>query len=129
MNDIQFQGGLNIAIKIPKSKYEETVTFYRDILKLEVKEVSIQNPTVSRTHQVSFGNNTLWLDCVDNYTHSETWLELKTPDVKKATAYLQSKGIHPCDEIEQIPENSHWIMDPAGTVFILNKGDGMKPNE
>lgn len=36
--DIQFQGGVNIAIKIPKSKYEKTVAFYRDILKLEVTE-------------------------------------------------------------------------------------------
>lgn len=129
MDNISFQAGLNIALKIPKRKYEETVAFYRDILKLEVKEVPIENPTISRTHQVTFGNNTLWLDCVDNYTHSETWLELKTPDVEKATAYLQSKGIHPCDEIEQISENSHWIMDPAGTVFILNKREEIRLEE
>lgn len=29
------------------------------------------------------------------------------------------KRIDQCDEIEQIPENMHWITDPAGTVFIL----------
>lgn len=118
--DIQFNGGVNIAVKIPKSNYAETVAFYRDILKLKVEEKPIENPTVSRTHQVAFGNNILWLDCVDNYTHSETWLELKTSDVERATTYLKSKGIEPCDELEQIPENMHWIMDPAGTVFILN---------
>jgi len=34
----KFEGGINIALKIPKSKYDQTVTFYRDILKLEVEE-------------------------------------------------------------------------------------------
>lgn len=120
--DNKFEGGINIALKIPKSKYEETVVFYRDILKLNVEEKPISNPTVSRTHQVKFGSNIIWLDCVDNYTHSEVWLELKTSDVSVATEYLTSKGVNTCDELEQIPENMHWIMDPAGTVFIL--GDG-----
>jgi hypothetical protein len=119
--EINFNGGINIAIKIPKSKYEETVMFYRDILKLQVSEKPIDNPTVSRTHEVKFGNNTVWLDCVDNYTHSEVWLELNTPDVQLATEYLKSKGVNTCDELEKIPEDTHWIMDPAGSVFILAK--------
>ena len=121
MSNIKFEGGLNIAIKIPKSKYEKTVSFYKDVLKLEVTERSIDNPTVSRTHEVQFGNNTVWLDCVDNYTHSETWLELKTPDVAKATEYLKNNGIDTCDELEKIPDENHWIMDPAGTVFIIGR--------
>ena len=121
MSNIKFEGGLNIAIKIPKSKYEKTVSFYKDILKLEVTERSINNPTVSRTHEVQFGNNTVWLDCVDNYTHSETWLELKTPDVARATEYLKNNGIETCDELEEIPDENHWIMDPAGTVFIIGR--------
>lgn len=119
--DPKFEGGVNIAIKIPKNKYEETVSFYRNILKLEVEEKSIKHPTVSKTHKVKFGNNTVWLDCVDNYTHSEVWLELKSSDVEDATRYLESKGINTCDEIEEIPKDMHWIMDPAGTVFILDK--------
>ena len=86
----QFTGGINIAIKIPKSKYEATVAFYRDILRLGVQEKPITNPTVSRTHEVRFGDNIVWLDCVDNYTHSETWLELVTPDVQEATEYLKA---------------------------------------
>lgn len=121
MSHLQFTGGINIAIKIPKSKYEKTVSFYKDILKLEVTEKPIDNPTVSRTHEVKFGNNTVWLDCVDNYTHSETWLELKTPDVEKAAEYLKNNGIETCDELEKIPAGNHWIMDPAGTVFIVGK--------
>lgn len=121
--ETKFEGGINIAIKIPKSKYDQTVAFYRDILKLEVSEKPIENPTVSRTHSVKFGNNIVWLDCVDNYTHSETWLELNTADVDNATKFLLSKGIQTCDEIEQLPENMHWITDPAGTVFIVKKRD------
>jgi len=119
----KFEAGINIAIKIPKSEYEKTVAFYRDILKLEVEEKAITNPTVSRTHEVKFGNNIVWLDCVDNYTHSETWLQLTVPDVEEATQYLQSSGVETCDEIEELPENMHWIMDPAGTVFNLQQSN------
>lgn len=116
---VKFEAGINIAIKIPKSKYEKTVAFYRDVLMLEVEEKTINNPTISRTHAVKFGNNILWLDCVDNYTHSETWLQLVVPDVEEATDYLQSKGVNTCDELEELPVNMHWIQDPAGTVFNI----------
>jgi hypothetical protein len=120
---LTFEGGINIAVKIPKSKYDQTVKFYRDVLKFDVEEKSIDNPTVSKTHQVKFGNNILWLDCVDNYTHSETWLELNTENVDNAIQYLNSEGVETCDELEKIPENMHWITDPAGTVFIVKKRD------
>lgn len=117
----KFEAGLNIAIKIPKAKYEQTIAFYRDILNFEVEERPIDHPTVSRTHRVKFGPNVIWLDCVDNYTHSETWLQLTVPDVEEATRYLHTKGIETCDELEELPENMHWITDPAGTVFNLQK--------
>ena len=117
----KFEAGINIAIKIPKSKYDQTVAFYRDILKLEVEEKPIKNPTISRTHEVKFGNNVLWLDCVDNYTHSETWLQLTVPNVEEASNYLQSNGVETCDELEELPDNMHWIQDPSGTVFNLQQ--------
>ena len=117
----KFEAGINIAIKIPKGKFEQTVSFYRDILKLEVEEKPIENSTVSRTFEVKFGNNIIWLDCVDNYTHSETWLQLTVPDVAEATSYLESNGVETCDEIEELPKNMHWIQDPAGTVFNLQQ--------
>lgn len=117
----KFEAGINIAIKIPKSKFEKTVAFYRDILKLEVEEKPISNPTVSRTFEVKFGHNIIWLDCVDNYTHSETWLQLTVPNVEEATSYLEYNGVETCDEIEEIPKNMHWIQDPAGTVFNLQQ--------
>jgi catechol 2,3-dioxygenase-like lactoylglutathione lyase family enzyme len=119
--DVKFQAGINIAIKVPKSKYDKTVAFYRDILKLEVDEKPIDNPTISRTHEVKFGNNVIWLDCVDNYTHSETWLQLTVSNVEEATNYLQSKDVQTCDEIEELPKNMHWIQDPSGTVFNLQQ--------
>lgn len=121
--DLRFAGGINIAVKIPKAKYEATVSFYRDILKLDVAEKPIDNPTVSRTHEVRFGPNIMWLDCVDNYTHSETWLELRTNNIDNAVAYLKTNGTATQDELEQIPENMHWITDPSGTVFILGQND------
>lgn len=117
--DVKFEAGINIAIKIPKSKYDKTLAFYRDILKLDVEEKPIENPTISRTAAVKFGSNIVWLDCVDNYTHSETWLQLTVPDVEAATNYLESKGVETCDELEELPKNMHWIQDPAGTVFNL----------
>ncbi|AJW63117.1 Glyoxalase-like domain protein [Elizabethkingia miricola] len=117
----EFEAGINIAIKIPRSKYEKAVAFYRDILKLDVEEKPIKNPTVFRTHHVKFGHNIIWLDCVDNYTHSETWLQLTVPNVEEATDYLQAKGIDTCDELKELPENMHWIIDPAGTVFNLQQ--------
>lgn len=119
--NVSFDGGVNIALKIPKHKYDETVLFYRETLGFEVEEREIDNPTVSRTHRLQFGHNVLWLDCVDNYTHAETWLELKTKHVESASKHLRSKGIEPRDELEKIPDNMHWIMDPAGTVFILTQ--------
>ena len=116
-----FTGGVNIAVKIPKSKYEATVAFYRDTLGMDVQEKAIQNPTISRTHRLSFGANILWLDCVDNYAHAEVWMELKTPNLEEATTHLAAHNIHPCDELERLPPNAHWIQDPAGTVFVLNE--------
>lgn len=117
----KFEAGINIAIKIPKSKYEKTVAFYRDILKLPVEEKPIDNPTVSRTFEVKFGNNIIWLDCVDNYTHSETWLQLTVPNIEEAASYLQTNGVETCDELEELPPNMHWIQDPAGTVFNVQE--------
>lgn len=119
--DPKFEAGINIALKIPKSKYDKTVAFYKDILKLEVTEKPIQHPTISRTHEVKFGYNIIWLDCVDNYTHAETWLQLTVAHVEEATNYLQMRGVETCDELEELPANMHWIQDPAGTVFNLQE--------
>jgi len=31
-----FQGGLNVAMKLPKAEFDRTLSFYRDILGFEV---------------------------------------------------------------------------------------------
>ena len=43
----------------PKRKYDNTITFYRDILKLNVLENNITNRIVSRTHKGNFDNISL----------------------------------------------------------------------
>ena len=123
MTDLNFTGGINIALKIPKARYEQAVHFYKNVLKLETEERPISNPTVLKTHRVVFGANILWLDCMRHATDSEVWLELNTSNVKIATQYLERNGTETCDELEEIPSNMHWIRDPAGTVFILKPKD------
>ena len=112
------EAGLNIVLKIPKRTYKQSISFYWDVLHLEVEEKPIGHLSVSRTHKVKFGPNILWLDCVNTYTRPETWLELNTPDLERSVAYLREKGIETCDEIEQISDG-HWIADPAGAIFVL----------
>ena len=70
---------------------------------------------------MKFGHNVIWLDCVDNYTHSETWLQLTVPNVAAASEYLKANDVETCDELEELPDNMHWIMDPAGAVFNLQE--------
>ena len=103
-----------------------TVAFYRDILKLEGEEKAIDNLTVSKTHQVKFGNNVMWLDCVDNYTHSETWLELNVSNVDTATKYLNSKGV------EILMLTGGFLLVAGIIVFFLGdrlKGFGSLPGD
>ena len=49
-----------------------------------------------------FGPNTLWLDCVDNYSQPDLWLQLHTDDLDAAASKLADIGIHPCDEVEPL---------------------------
>ncbi len=116
---MKFEAGTNIAMKIPVHQYEATVQFYRDVLLLEMEETPIKHPTVLKTYKVKFGAFTLWLDCVEGIDNSSLWLQITTPDVQAATDYLKSNGTRTFDELEEIPENMHWIKDPAGTVMLL----------
>lgn len=117
--EINFRGGINIAMKIPLGEYDETVAFYRDILLFEVEEVPIDHPTVLVTHRLKFGQNVLWLDCVKDIVDSKIWLELCTNDVASATNYLQVNDVTICDEVEKIDSSMHWIKDPAGNILLV----------
>ncbi|MEU4392223.1 VOC family protein [Kribbella sp. NPDC023855] len=123
MSNPEFTAGLNIAMKIPKAQYDDTVAFYRDTLGFDVKEEDVSYaPTVSKTHSVQFGPNTLWLDRVDTYSQPDLWLQLHTNDLDAAASKLATIGIHPCDEVEplhNLDSRTHWIKNPAGIVHLL----------
>ena len=112
----RFSGGRNIAIKIPKHKFEDTVRFYKEILCLPHKGIE------GTSHKFQFGQVTLWLDRVDNYSQTDIWLEISTDDTEKAMQYLERKGVEKRDEIEQLEGvDAHWISDPAGVIHLLMK--------
>ena len=116
-----FKGGLNIAIKIPKNRFEATLLFYRDILgfKIEKDEEGKQR----ESYFCEFGNNRLWFDMVENYSQTDVWLELKTSNIKQARKYLNDKGVCFRDELEAFPPdlNANWVSEPAGVVLLLNE--------
>lgn len=112
--DIPIIPGKDIAIKVPKYKYEETVNFYRAILQLPIKEE--QDEYVA----FSFGEITLWIDCVENYAQSDVWLELLTPDLTSVAEYCKGHHVPRRDEIEE-QTNGFWISDPAGTILRVGK--------
>lgn len=117
--DIRFKGGVNIAMKIPSEKYDETVAFYRDILLFELEKVPVTHPAVLATHRMVFGHNILWLDCVKEITNSKIWLEVCTEDVESATNYLRINDVTICDEIEKIDSSMHWIKDPTDNILLV----------
>lgn len=112
----EFTGGTNIALKIPKFKYEETVSFYKDVIKLPYLGFS------HGSHSFQLGQSTLWLDCMDNYSQQDVWLEIQTGDPAAAAAYLQEHQISRRDEVEPYENSSgYWISDPCGTILRVNR--------
>ncbi|QOT10892.1 VOC family protein [Paenibacillus sp. JNUCC32] len=113
--DIQFIGGNNIAIKIPKHKYEETVHFYKEVLRLPYLGFR------DGSHAFQHGPNTLWLDCMLNYSQQDVWLEVNTEDPEETARYLREHRVDRRDEVE-VYENSrgYWISDPCGTIIRVN---------
>lgn len=117
----EITGGSNIALKIPKYKYDETVHFYKEILKLHYLGF------ISESHAFRFGEGTLWLDCMDNYAQTDVWLEVRTENIEDVAEYLTTHNVDRRDEIE-IHENSkgYWISDPAGTILRVNPHEMFK---
>lgn len=110
----QFQAGENIALKIPKYRFTETVAFYRDVLQLPYLG---QRDT---SHVFQFGAMRLWLDEVPNYSQVDIWLELKSNNLEAATSYLMKNSTPVRDELEPLGDfQGHWISDPAGIIYLL----------
>ncbi len=121
MNQPKFKGGLNIAVKIPKAFFDQTIRFYRDVLGLPVEEE--QGEGVARSYSCRFGQGRLWFDLVENYSQADIWLELETNDLAAATRHLEAQGVPIRDELEPLPSDlrAHWISSPAGTIHLLRE--------
>ena len=112
-----FEGGSNIAMKVPSPHFDATVAFYRDVLQL---------PTVASTDTsvvFQFGPNQLWLDRVEPFSQAEVWLELVADDLAVARAHLASEGTIRRDEIEALPEGfeGFWIANPAHIIHLVRQ--------
>jgi catechol 2,3-dioxygenase-like lactoylglutathione lyase family enzyme len=111
----KFEGGRNIAMKIPPHQFDETVRFYREVIGL--KEVAELAPSVV----FEFGANRLWLDRVETLSQAEVWLELRAGDTRSATKHLEAQRVVRCDPIERLPPDFDgcWILNPAGIVHLV----------
>lgn len=111
----RFEGGENIAMKLPPHVFDRTIGFYKDVLRLPLIEEN-QESVVFR-----FGSNRLWLDRVDGLSQSEIWLEVVTDDLDAAAGHLETKGTVRRDEIEALPEGfqGFWIGNPADIIHLV----------
>lgn len=118
MNTPKFQGGPNIAIKLPPAAFETTLVFYRDTLRLPLLEDHLPN------HVFQFGNNYLWLDRCEHLSQAEVWLEILTNNTTEAKRHLAAQGVERCDEIEQLPAgfDGFWIRSPSPVVHLVAHG-------
>jgi hypothetical protein len=123
----RFRGGLNVAMKIPKAKFDETLAFYRDTLGLKVTEETGAGTggAVSKSASVEFGPITLWFDLVENYAQAELWLELFTDDLEHAIQHLAEHGVVTQDELEPFPAglDAHWVTNPVGIPHVVRRPD------
>ncbi|XWN32382.1 MAG: hypothetical protein ROR55_04485 [Devosia sp.] len=112
-----FEGGRNIAIKVPPHQYKATVGFYRDLLRLE----EIPGPS-DDTVGFKFGGVTLWIDRVATMSQAEVWLEIITSDTASAAKIFTDAGIARCDEIEDLGVgfDGFWIASPAAIVHLVD---------
>ena len=113
----RFDGGKNIAMKVPPHQYEATVRFYRDVLGLKPADA-----TSGDSAAFEFGANTLWIDEVPSMSQAELWLEIVTDDTAAAKELLADAGITRCDDIEELASDfdGFWISSPATIVHLVN---------
>lgn len=115
--------GHNLAMKIPASSYEPTVSFYRDVLRLTVVSVDDElSPKVTRSSRIDAGAITLWLDCVADEDAVGVWLELVTSDLPEAMSHLAAHGVGAEDWREPFPAGTeaHWVCNPVEVPHVLH---------
>lgn len=105
--------GRNIAIKTPTHQWDDTVSFYRDRVGLEIVR------TLNDSIGFRFGEMTLWIDRVPHQSQVDVWLELFCNSPAGALQKLESPRR---DELEPLSGVvGHWTSDPAGTVLLVRK--------
>jgi hypothetical protein len=119
----RFTPGNNIAIKVPAHEYEDTVIFYRDILRFEQLEAGLPDDIDSTTFR--FGDKHLWIDKTPGISQAEIWLEVIADDLDKAANYLHDKHCIRRDEIEPLPDNvkGFWISSPSNIIHLIQHID------
>jgi hypothetical protein len=114
-----FQGGIDIAIKVPPHQYEATLQFYRDVIGL--------TPITDKLPDIGFalGPTRLWIAEAPGMSQAEVWLELFTERFEDAAAHLAKAGVVRCDAIEPLPEGFRggWITNPTGIVHMVREPD------
>ena len=111
----KFRGGKNIAMKLPLNVFEQTVAFYRDVLRLTIVEQTEDSVAIE------FGTQILWLDRVDHIRRPEIWLEIVTEDIDAAADHFINEGVARRDEVERLPEGfkGFWIANPADIIHLV----------
>ena len=117
----KFDGGRNIAMKVPPHQYDQTVKFYRETLGLE----TVDGPG-SSSMAFKFGANVLWIDRVPAMSQAELWLEVVADDTAGAARVLANAEVVRCDAIEALPDgfDGFWISNPCGIIHLV---DGKQP--
>ncbi len=115
----KFEGGIDIALKLPPHQFEATVAFYRDVIGL--KQITEKGADVG----FEFGPVKLWIDIAPEMSQAEIWLELFTDDFTKAAKHLGDAGVIRCDAIEPLPEGFRggWITNPANIIHMVREPD------
>lgn len=118
---VWFEGGKNIAMKVPPHQFDATVHFYETVLGFQ----RIGGPQGDAVGFV-FGANNLWIDRVPGMSQAELWLEVITDDTKEAAGVLAEAGVARCDEIEPLGDSfdGYWISSPASIVHLVDAKEG-----
>lgn len=116
-----FEGNPNIALKVPRFRFQDTVRFYRDVLGMPLLGRSDASEAFPEgSPGFDFGGRRLWVDEMPTYTHAAVWLQVHTPDLEGAVEHVRRAGMPVRDELEPFGDfPGHWISDPAGNVLAL----------
>jgi predicted enzyme related to lactoylglutathione lyase len=118
-----FRPGENIAMKVPTHEFDRTVSFYRDVLGLEVL-AGLSDSEASVVFE--FGGKRLWIDCVAMLSQAEIWLEVLADDLEQAAHALEVAGCARRDEIEPLPPGfrGFWVASPCNLIHLVASGSG-----